>query len=179
MKPYALVMKRKPAQLPDPLEFQIAPLSDDRDFQRAKAELSASETQLAAAEERYRAALLQPPAEAEAAARRVASLRPPVAEGHEQVIEVTDRKSYEVCRAFRVYHDQYCREALASLEVASLAIACMMALHARITAAGYMVRTDVLPANLPPAVYALGTPSDFNSAISRFARWMKERGTID
>jgi hypothetical protein len=169
--------RRNSTPLPDPSEFELARLSDDADFQRAQMELAATEQTLLEAEKRH--AAVQTPTEDRAAFREVERLRTGLTTASEKLREVADRKSLETCRRFRPQQGHYLRALLDSLEAASDAFGCLAALQARIAAAGYAIRSDVLGVSLPPAVYQLGSPGDFDSPLARFRRWLQAEGVIE
>src|SRR6516164_9567604 len=170
--------KRNSTSLPDPAEFELVPLSDDAEFRSAEAELAKAERAMLEAE-RHHSTTDDVPAKERAAWREVEQRRAALGTAGERLREVADRKSFEICKRFRAEHEQYLRELLGTLEATADVFGCLAGLQARIAAAGYVLRSDILGLALPPAVFAMGSPHDYGSQISQFRRWLESEGIIE
>ena len=168
--------KRNSSPLPDPAEYQLAPLSDDEEFRGAQAALADAEKAMLTAEQRYAAA--QTPAEERTAWREVENTRAGLNAASEKLDEIAGRKSLELCRALRPEEHGYLRALLEALEAAAGAVACLHALQARIAIGGYQLRSDALGMALPAAAYQLGDSRDFGSPLGQFRRRLKGEGVI-
>jgi hypothetical protein len=169
--------KRNSTPLPDPAEFTLVPLSDNAEFRSAQAELARAERAMLEAE-RHHSTTDDVPAKERAAWREVEERRSALGAAGERLREVADRKSLEICKRFRPEHERYLRELLGTLESTADVFGCLASLQARIAAAGYILRSDILGSALPPAVFAIGSPHDYGSQISQFRRWLEREGII-
>jgi hypothetical protein len=157
-------------------KFQLVPLAEDSDYQAARSAVADAEKAMLAAEQRYRA--VQTPAQERSAWQEVENARKALDEASNKRDEVASRRSLEVCEAFRAEQQRHLRDLLEKLEGAAEACGCLAALESRIAASGHSVRSDILGAALPLAVFELGSRDDYGSQLARFRRELAAKGVV-
>src|SRR5262249_56824536 len=116
------------------------------------------------------------PSEEPGAWNAVEEARKALAKARENLDEVKSRKSAEVCTALRAEHQRCLRDLLEKLEGVEGAFGRVATLEARIVAAGHSVRSDILGAALPPAVFALGGRDDYGPQPARWPAKSPRKG---
>jgi hypothetical protein len=139
-------------RLLDPDEFTITPIADDPEYAAARSEVEAAEQRLTDAHARVDKARFLPEREEQAAVREVERLPPQLQAAAARLDEVAGKKSREICGRFQAAHRHYLEELVNYLNGASETFDCLASLHGQLAAGGYLICTDLLPANhIPPS----------------------------
>jgi len=201
------MLKRHKQKLLDPAETAIPLLQDQPDYCAAKAQLDALNLRLNETDKRRAKALARAKAGAAAVTRspveRAADLvaggfvpavttdaeliacdeerdilRRAISEQNERIAEVVSALSYDVCKEFLDQHHSAMRAVLAAMEQMHDAIGAVAAIRGKIGAAGYRVRTDILPMPFPREAILLGDPNNGNGSAASFRRVLQREGVV-
>lgn len=95
-----------------------------------------------------------------------------IAEVETQISDVLARLSLEVSQNFQPDHIAALRQLDIALASVSDAVGALHGIQARIQAAGYHPRSDILPAAIPRSAYLVGKSQAFGSEAATFRRWL-------
>jgi hypothetical protein len=197
-------VKRKP--LLDPTEFTIEPLADNAEYRAAVEQLEPLHARSAETDERRRRALarrrstprparnvverardliqggLIPGVDTDAELRACDEeddiLGRAITEQRQRIDDIAGHLSFEMAQRFREHHDAALIAAFDGMDATWTAFGTILALGARLRAAGYQPSSVALPGYIPQGALLLGDPAQFQTQSAAYRRWLVSQGIL-